>query len=279
MLKMTIKLPPHPELAPFMEYAIAGQNHGDINAIDSFLYKDLPNARARIIFIIGRQGDVHFWIEGPRTRITVIPVNALEVIAFVVKPGALKTIIGIPVSETLDSMVDLSLVWGKEIETLKEKLFLAPDMKTRIALFEMALIKRVRDSRHRDYFVQDVANLIEKQAGFGTLEPVFQKTGYTQRQVLRKFHDWMGIGPKQFARIVRCKNLFEKINFQENPNWSFLARDHRYFDTTHLASDFTKLLGQSPSSFVEDFKQRATFLSGQSKRHVIVYSTVPETAR
>ncbi len=273
MLKMTIKRPPIPELAPFMEYVTAGQNHGDLNSINSFLYKDLPNAQARIIFIIGQKpGDIHLWVEGPRTKITVIPVNSLEVIAFIVRPGALKTLIGIPVSETRDGMIDLSLVWGKETENLKEKLFLAPDIETRIDLFERVLAERVRVSNDVDYFVQDVAQLIQKQGGLGSLEPVFQKTGYTQRQVLRKFNDWMGMGPKQYARIIRCKNLIENINFQEEQNWTRLAKTHRYFDRTHLASDFYKLLGQLPSRFMEDFKRRGTFLPGQSKRHVLVYS-------
>jgi AraC-like DNA-binding protein len=276
MLKMTNIRPTHPELAPFMECVSAGQNDG---IFDSFLYKDIPNANSRIIFLIGRgPEDISLWIEGPRTRLTVIPANALEVIAFIVWPGALKTIIGIPTSEITDRMFDLSIVWGKEIENLKEKLFQAPDMEARILLLEMALVERVRASQYRDFFVQDVAKLIVKQEGQGSLEAVFEKTGYTQRQVLRKFNDWMGMGPKQYARIVRCKNLIENLNFQGEQNWTRLARNYRYFDLPHLASDFKKMLGQSPSRFVDEFNQRATFLPGQWNRHVIVYSPVLETA-
>ena len=44
MLKLTINRIPHPALAPYVDYVLSGQNDGDLNSIDSYLYKDLPNA-------------------------------------------------------------------------------------------------------------------------------------------------------------------------------------------------------------------------------------------
>jgi AraC-like DNA-binding protein len=280
MLKMTINKPPHPALAPYVDYVTGGQNHGDLNSINSFLYKDLPNAGSRIVFKIGPEpGDIHLWVEGPRLNLKEVSANALEIFAFTVKPAALKPLVGIPVSALSNQVVDLSHVWGKAAEILKEEIYHAPNLEARIQVLEMALIRRVMAFQSMDYFVQDVARLIQKQGGKGSLESVFHRTGYTQRQVLRKFDDWMGMGPKQYARIVRCRNLIENLQVQEEQNWTGLARVYGYFNGTHLAGDFRKLLGQLPSGFIGDFKHRASFLPGQKKRHVIVYSLALESFR
>jgi AraC-like DNA-binding protein len=273
MLIITSRRPPHPALAACVDYIVAGQNHGDSSSILRFQYKDLPNANTRLIFKIGPQpSDVHLWVEGPRLKLEEISVQALELFAFMVKPGALKPLIGIPVSALGGQIIDLSLIWGKEAEILKEKIYLASPVEARIQILEEALIRRLRGFPSMDFFVQDVALLIEKQGGRGSLEPVFEKTGYTQRQVLRKFDDWMGMGPKHYARIVRCANVVENLQLGKDQNWTGLARTHGYFDQTHLAVDFKKLLGQLPSGFFGDFKDRASFMRGQTKRHVIVYS-------
>ena len=194
MLKMTINRPPHPALAPYVDYVLSGQDDGTLDSIDSYLYKDLPNANARIVFKIGPQpGQCCLFAQGPRLRLTAVPANAIEIFSFTLKPGALKPLVGVPVSVLSDRVVNLSSVWGKEADNLRERMFLAPTMEARILLLEAALIQRAAAFQNMDYFVQDVARLIEKQGGRGSLEPVFLKTGYTQRQVLRKFDDWMGM--------------------------------------------------------------------------------------
>jgi AraC-like DNA-binding protein len=280
MLKMTINRAPHPALAPYVEYVTGGQNDGAITTINHFVYKDIPNATSRIIFKIGPDSDeIHLWVEGPRLELKAVAANAIEIFAFTVKPGALKTLVGIPVSVLSNQVVELSQIWGEEAEILKEKIYEASHLEARIAVLEKALIRRVTDFQGIDYFAQDLALLIHRQGGYGTLKPIFLKSGYTQRQVLRKFNDWMGMGPKQYARIVRCRNLIESLNISEEQNWSGLAKSYRYFDRSHLASDFQKLLGKLPSGFIGDFKSRASFLPGQAKRNIIVYSSALETAR
>jgi AraC-like DNA-binding protein len=278
MLKLTINRIPHPALAPYVDYVLSGQNDGDLNSIDSYLYKDLPNPNARIVFKIGPQpGQSCLFAQGPRLRLTVVPANAIQMFSFTLKPGAVKPLVGVPLSVLSDQVVDLVNIWGKEAENLRERMFLAPTLEARINILEAVLIQKAAAFQKMDYFVQDVARLIEKQGGRGSLESVFQRTGYTERQVLRKFDDWMGMGPKHFARIVRCRSLLDKLEVHEEQNWTRLARDHGYFNRTHLAADFAKLLGQSPSGFIGDFQGRATFVPTQAKRNIIVYSPDPET--
>src|ERR1700677_394832 len=164
MLKMTINRAPHPALAPYVEYVTGGQNDGAITSINHFVYKDIPNANSRIVFKIGPDSDeIYLWAEGPRLELKEVSANAIEIFAFTVKPGALKALIGIPVSVLSNQVVDLSQIWGEEAEILKDEIYEASYLEERIAVLEKALIRRVTAFQGMDYFAQDLAGLIRSE--------------------------------------------------------------------------------------------------------------------
>lgn len=276
---MSLRLP-HPLLAPYVQsigYARASV------AMPPHLFKEIPGGAARIGFrenfpdgprnaYWGPRYELHLY--GTKRSLREVPGQGREFVLAAINSGGLYPLIGIPAGELTDQLIPLETLWGNEAKTLLEQLVLAPDPEARCRVMERALIRRLRAFSRLDEFVLDAARLIEKEALEPTLTGFYQKTGYSQRQVHRKFEDWLGLSPKQYSRAVRFKQWFGQIRLQEEQDWSEIAAAYGYFDKAHLFHDFQKLTGQSPARFLEEYRGTGMALPGIPQREILMYSKV-----
>ncbi|SRR5579871_537761 len=275
-----IKAPP-PSLAPYADFLFVCGSDADPSVQEGCQLKDIPNGNARIFFLDqgpdldstgkSRRPRFKLGVQGPRRILQSVPVPAVEYTGISVKPGALKALTGIPTELFADRIPSLEEVWGGEGRLLYDEMMQASGPVQRLALLESALIRKVERRKSGDSFVLQAASLIQSQGGKGTLDWFFDRMGYSQQYVTRKFKEGLGMGPKEYARIIRFRRLFQGVPLSPQQDWSALSPQFGFFDQSHLIRNFHKLTGQSPVRFMEEFEDRGMLIPGQASRELIMY--------
>lgn len=276
--------PPHPVLAPYVQYVTLYTSTVAAPADWPFhLYKQIPNGNTRILFRVnypglsaGRAGSwkrFELVVMGPMKTLRDVPGQGSEFIVVTVKAGGIRDLLGVPAAELTDQILPLEHFWEAQAIELLERLVLGKSLEDRLRILEDGLLQRILGHPRRDMFVLLAAEMIENRRDWTNLNPFFSRTGYSKRQVERKFNESMGFGPKEFDRICRFKRLFGAIQLKEGKqDWTRLAVDFGYFDKSHFFHDFQKLIGQSPSAFFEDYRKRGIPMPGTPQTEVLLFS-------
>lgn len=79
---------------------------------------------------------------------------------------------------------------------------------------------------------------------------VARNRGWSHATLTRRFTAAVGVRPKQYQRISRLNRVMAHVYGAPSPSWAELAVSHGYADQTHLAHDFTELVGMSPTAYL-----------------------------
>lgn len=87
------------------------------------------------------------------------------------------------------------------------------------------------------------------QAGF-RVEALARMASLGPRQVLRRFHDWVGYGPKTLQRVLRLQRSLLLAEAGAGPGLASLAAAAGYADQAHMTRDVGELAGLTPRQLV-----------------------------
>lgn len=95
-------------------------------------------------------------------------------------------------------------------------------------------------------------SLIEifKNNGSINQEELTEKSGISLRHFRRKFKEIIGVSPKYYCKVIQLNTVFELLNLGDNKKIHLLALDCGYYDQSHFVNDFKKLIGNSPTNFL-----------------------------
>jgi AraC-like DNA-binding protein len=99
----------------------------------------------------------------------------------------------------------------------------------------------------KDNRMQRLFSIIDKSSGVETIESISGIIGLSTRQIHRKLNDLIGVGTKDYSKIIRFKHALQNENALDG-----------YFDQSHFIKDFKEFTGQNPSGF--DLKKDVRFL-------------------
>ncbi len=98
------------------------------------------------------------------------------------------------------------------------------------------------------------------------------ETGFTERQVLSLFRRWIGVSPKQYARISRFQHAaaIARASWRRGSGaWRASAAATRlgrvaaetgYADQTHLTHEFHAFAGMTPGAYVAAYRGLTNYL-------------------
>lgn len=197
----------------------------------------------------GYQGDLS--IAGPRTRAlykTVRPVPLSVGIRF--RPGAAAAILGVPADELTDRIVRIDELWGAEGVLLRDRLLSAQRVEDMLPLLEAALHARANRVREPSSarIARRAVRLVAESTTLVRVGELAAKLGVSTRHLRRLFIETVGIGPKDFARVVR----FQRAVFAARTarSWTTVAMDAGYYDQAHMIGDFQDLVDTTPRTFM-----------------------------
>lgn len=97
-------------------------------------------------------------------------------------------------------------------------------------------------------FVQRAVATIVSARGSVLISDIATSLNISERHLLRRFREDVGLSPKQFARICRARAAAVDALHGEQ-TWGEIAAERGYADQAHLSNEFTQLFGLSPSEF------------------------------
>lgn len=152
-----------------------------------------------------------------------------------------------PLHRLFGTSLPLDDFWRRgAIAEIEEKLAESRTNRERIAAVETFLISQIEENQ-TDLLVLEAVRKIKAAGGDVKIHELV-KLFHTSRDPFEKrFRRVTGTSPKQFAQIVRLRNLIN--HYAPENNFADLAARFGYFDQAHFIKNFKSFTGQTPQIF------------------------------
>jgi AraC-like DNA-binding protein len=150
-------------------------------------------------------------------------------------------------SELTDQKTELQNIAGRDGSILIEKLFDAQDLSLKIEILNANLSSWFTNKSNEkvDYVIQKI---IQSQGNI-SINWICRSLDLSRQHLARLFQEYVGIRPKQFARVIRFQALLKNVRQTQKVNWANEAAMLGYYDQAHLITDFRQFSGTSPEKF------------------------------
>ncbi|MCP3143923.1 helix-turn-helix domain-containing protein [Pyxidicoccus xibeiensis] len=239
---------------------------------DARPYVRLPDGEVDLVIRFrGERGAAH--AIGPRLsplrKGTEVLTPQMLVVRF--KPGGAYPFFGLPMSELTDRILSLDTLWGTEGARLREALTEAPSVVDRLRLLDTALTERLRRGDVFEpagaYTVRRAVRLLTEATELPRVDALARELGVSARQLRRAFDDVVGMGPKEFARVVRFQRAVRASERAATPDWGAIAVAAGYYDQSHLITEFKHLTGTTPGALMRTRLQSTAARGGVERRN------------
>ena len=110
-------------------------------------------------------------------------------------------------------------------------------------------------ARARPARCEDLATLVERAEEDTDLvraEQLAEIAGVSLRTLQRRFHSYVGIGPKWVVQRFRLLDVTAAAHGDADVDWAALAVRLGYADQSHLIRAFTQLVGHPPATYARE---------------------------
>ena len=215
------------------------------------------------------------WISGMHRSPIIIEAQAqssMFVIRF--RPGAMPAMIGHDAESLTDRVEPLADIVGKAAASLRDRLLEAQGATARIAAGTAWLLERRPSDSWTPRPLGFALRRLADPAGVRVGE-LADDAGVSARQLQKLFRKWVGVSPKQYARIRRfqhllatlspgrgegAEDLFLRGEKLGEPDWARLAAATGYADQPHLVHEFRAFSGVTPSTYVSAYRGLSNYL-------------------
>jgi AraC-like DNA-binding protein len=227
-------------------------------------YPVLPHPDVRIAFHLGnpyrvfdhRDGATQQLhpsaIVGPQTRhhVDLLPNERPSAFYVWFQPSGFQRLFGTGVPALVDQAYSAADVLGNGLRDVHEAIAGHTTTAGMTTVMDAFLLTRVRETRIDDAIDWAVEQLTTRRGG-SDLDVLASSAGLSARQFRRRFASRYGIGPKQYAGLVRFSFAIELKQRRPSLTWTTIAHESGYFDQAHLVKDFRRL-GTAPASRIMD---------------------------
>jgi AraC-like DNA-binding protein len=199
------------------------------------------------------------WVSGMQHQFIVLGVEqGSSMMGAHFRTGGAAPFFCFPLSELSRSVVELDLIWKREILALREQLLETPSPEEKFDLLEAYLIVKAQSRLEPDLTVSAALQTLRSWPVL-SLRELASRLGLSHKQMLARFDCRVGMTPKLTSRIFRFQKALVAANHvKTTPDWSDLAVDCGYYDQAHLIHEFRQLAGLTPSEYLRgrtDFPQ------------------------
>jgi AraC-like DNA-binding protein len=171
-------------------------------------------------------------------------------------PLGARALLALPAGELAGRDVALDQVLGPGAALLRERLLAAPTWAARFDVLDAELLARLDPARGVAPELDHAWSLLRADAGAIGVRQLARQVGWSERNLLHRFRQEVGLTPKESARVVRFdlarRRLIHRVGAGRPPALAGLAARLGYYDQAHLAREFRELAGCSPSRFVAE---------------------------
>jgi AraC-like DNA-binding protein len=221
---------------------------------------EVPGLRVVVILSLGPSIDVTSG-DGPTERRTSFVAALHEAPSVTAHDGvqhglqldlaplAARRLLGWPMGELANRVVDLEDVLGPRTGELVERLHDAPGWTERFTLVEQEVARRLAAAPPAS---PSVAAVVERLTATGGRAPVGRLAadlGWSRRHLGARVRDELGLAPKMLARLVRFQAVTSRLQHEGGARLAEIAQDCGFYDQAHLNRDFRAFAGTTPGAY------------------------------
>ncbi|MBB5958523.1 AraC-like DNA-binding protein [Saccharothrix tamanrassetensis] len=189
-------------------------------------------------------------VSGLRTRAVHVERSGhLHGIEVVLEPWAAFSLLGRSMDKLTNTVIPAEELLCDRLGGLAAKLGAAASWTERFGLLDVEL-SRWRSMRSCSHQVQTAWYLLVRTSGTIPIAELVSATGWSQRQLERRFREQIGLPPKAAARVLRFERALQLL-VADRPA-AEVAAACGYYDQAHLSREFTALAGRSISQFRQE---------------------------
>jgi len=196
------------------------------------------------------EGEPAAFVTGPTTEhVRYRHERVVHLLGVGLRPGSAPALLGVPVAALAPQWTPLEDVIGPVASGLAARVLAEPTLPGRLAALDAFLLARAdaaaRDGRSDDR-VDDAIRHITHRAGDLAMTALAHDVATSSRTLGRLFDDWIGMGPKRFARIVRAQAALRRLAADPGTDLAALAADLGYADQAALSRELRAFAGSTP---------------------------------
>ncbi|PJN48093.1 hypothetical protein PAEAM_62300 [Paenibacillus sp. GM1FR] len=162
-------------------------------------------------------------------------------------PGGAHVFHGMPLEWFTDKRIALQECWPEKLNELQERMAETNHFAERVEVMNAYLSPLpVQASTSENNLMKNVLHRIFIDGGRMSVQELAMREVISERQLHRKFSEWVGISPKRFSEVVRFHRVLSDIHQGNTADWAMLAQNHGFFDQAHLIRQFRKFYGETP---------------------------------
>lgn len=173
---------------------------------------------------------------------------ASDVVGVHFRPGGATALLGGLALELRDGVValaDLDAGWRE----LRERLGEEPSLPRRLALLDAELTARLLQQAPPATDPAIDATIAAFVGGATRVEAVQRASGLSPARFSERFTRRVGLPPKRFARVQRLEALLRGLAAPGAIDLAALALDAGFADQAHLAHEFRRMTGSTPTAY------------------------------
>lgn len=244
--------------------------------VDHNKEKLLPNAAVELIIdlkdgpkrLYNRNDLSHFesynrcWISGMQRQFIVIGTEAgSSMMGARFHTGGAAPFFGFPLSELGGSVVELELIWKREVLALREQLLESPTIEGKFGLLESYLIRKAESRLEPDKAIAAALASLRSWPAL-PLPELASRLGLSHKGMIARFDCRVGLTPKFTSRLLRFQRaLLATYQATSEPDWPDLALDCGYYDQAHLIHEFQQFAGLTPAQYLRSRTQYPHYVS------------------
>lgn len=161
--------------------------------------------------------------------------------------GGFSAFCSLPANELFDLTISSgNLFRPSELTEVVERLAEAKTHPNRIRLIEAFLLSKLTH-RKPDWLISHAIQRIKKQKGIVRIKELAASFHISQDPFEKRFRKVVGSTPKQFASVIRLRNLVG--TYSSYSTLTEASYEAGYFDQSHFIKDFRLFAGQAPNEF------------------------------
>jgi AraC-like DNA-binding protein len=184
------------------------------------------------------------------SRLKLQPQREFRHLGLEFHPTGLHHCLGLDMSQSLNSFLDLKGRISQEHYRALSHCFVPfLSFEAQCARLER-FFTAMTEGRAAHEPVDEVVAYIQRQEGRVSVGELAEKAFCTSRHLRRRFRRLCGIGPQQYANIVRIQSIFAHIHAHNRPLLKELAWEAGFHDVAHFVHAFKKHFTAPPASFI-----------------------------
>jgi AraC-like DNA-binding protein len=195
------------------------------------------------------------WVSGmQREWLTVTPqYDPLEpsyLLSVRLPPLGAYRVLGIPMAEVAQDVIELDEVLGNEVLALHERLGEVKTAGEQFAVLCEFVRRRLALSRvHLRPDAQLAIGMLTRSGGTDRIERICRAVSISRKHLNHLFHLHVGLTPKVYGRMFRFRSVVDLVQRGRRLDWASVAADCGYYDQSHFNREFREFAGMSPGEY------------------------------